>query len=338
MTTILAMIFYIGCYTDRVHPEGLRLVEVDPADGKMKLVESYKIDNPLYFAKSVDGRFLFCNEAHGLGSFAIGADGRLERRDFLDLDGKAMCHLAALPDGKSLSWAAYTSGEAGLVGVDDGKFTGAIRRDQHVGSGPHPAQEKAHCHMAEPTPDGRHYAVVDLGCDTVTVYPASADGQGAVYPTTPRGAGPRHIAFSPDGTLAFVLTEHGRLLLSYRWNGGLGEKLDEKRTVPSDFAGRNQDAAIRFSPDGKRIIISNRGFDALTSFTFDRATGKLGEPVFSPLPGSWPRDFLFVPGSDLVLVTMEVSGTLVTARYDATTGAFRPVDTLHGFYRPVAVR
>ena len=335
MTGIIAMLFYIGCYTDDVHREGLHLVDVDPVKGRMALVGSYEIDNPLYFAKSADGRFLFCNEAHGLGSFAIGKDGRPERRDFLDLGGKAMCHLAVMPDGGSVAWAAYTSGEAGLVSVRDGKFGGVVRRDRHTGSGPHPAQESAHCHMAEPTPDGGHYAVVDLGCDTVTVYPAGK-GDGAVYSTTPRGAGPRHIAFSPKGDLAFVITEHGRLLLSYRWNGGLGEKLDEKRTVPKDFAGRNQDAAIRFSPDGKRVIVSNRGFDALTSFAFDTTTGKLGEPVFSPLPGSWPRDFVFVPGGELALVTMERSGTLVTVHYDAATGAFRAVDTLHGFFRPVA--
>ena len=332
------MLFYIGCYTDDVNKNGLRSVDIDPVSGAMKQVGSYEVDNPLYLAKSVDGRYLFCNEAHGLGSFAIGEGGCLERRDFLDLGGKAMCHLAAMPDGRSLTWAAYTSGEAGLVGIKEGKFSGIIRHDKHVGSGPHPAQKSAHCHMAEPTPDGNHYAVVDLGCDTVTVYPACADGEGAVCSTSPRGAGPRHVAFSPDGDLAFIITEHGRRLLSYRWNGtGLGEKLDEAETVPSSFKGRNQDAAIRFSPDMKRVIVSNRGFDALTSFTFDAATGKLGEPVFSPLPGSWPRDFLFIPGSELAVVTMERSGTLSTVRYDSRTGGFTPVDTLHGFFRPVAV-
>jgi 6-phosphogluconolactonase (cycloisomerase 2 family) len=54
------------------------------------------------------------------------------------------------------------------------------------------------------------------------------------------------------------------------------------------------------------------------------------------LPGSWPRDFVFVPGSDLVLATMERSGTLVTLRYDPVSGAFTPLSTLGGFYRPVA--
>ena len=338
MLGILAALFYIGCYTDEAHPEGLRIVDVDSANGSIKLVESYKVNNPLYLAKSLDGRYLFCNESSGLGSFTIGKNGKLSRRDYIDLGGRAMCHLAIMPNGTSITWAAYTSGEAGLVEIADGKFIGEIRHDKQVGSGPHPAQKSAHCHMAEPTPDGEHYAVVDLGCDTVTVYPAKEKDQGTVHATEPRGAGPRHIIFHPDGKLAFIITEHGRRLLVYEWNGaGLGKKLDEARSVPSDFVGLNQDSAIRFSPDGKRVIVSNRGFDALTSFAFDQSTGKLGAAMFSPLPGSWPRDFVFIENSDLAIVTMERSGTLLTVRYDKETGRFTAVDTLHNFHRPVAV-
>jgi hypothetical protein len=33
---------------------------------------------------------------------------------------------------------------------------------------------------------------------------------------------------------------------------------------------------------------------------------------------------------------MERSGTLVTLRYDPVSGAFTPLSTLGGFYRPVA--
>lgn len=113
--------------------------------------------------------------------------------------------------------------------------------------------------------------------------------------------------------------------------------LDSCSTVPEGWNGLNQDAAIRFSPDGKRVIVSNRGYDSLTVFDYDLASGKLTFKARSVLPGSWPRDFLFIPGTDFVVVTMERSGTLLTVRYDAETGVFTPVDTLHGLHRPVAV-
>jgi len=69
----------------------------------------------------------------------------------------------------------------------------------------------------------------------------------------------------------------------------------------------------------------------------DCATGKLAFKARSAMPGSWPRDFLFIPGTDFAVVAMERSGTLLTVRYDAKTGAFTPVDSLHGLHRPVAV-
>ena len=49
-----------------------------------------------------------------------------------------------------------------------------------------------------------------------------------------------------------------------------------------------------------------------------------------------PRDFVFV-SSTLVLVACERSGEVHALRYDAETGAFTPLATLGGLYRPVAL-
>jgi len=332
------MILYVGCYTTPDKPNGLNLVDFDCATGKMKLVESYRVDNPLYFAKSSDGRFLYSNEADGLGSFAIGADGRLTHVDSVRFGAKAMCHVAVMPGDERVTWAAYTSGEAGDERVKDGKFLGGVRH-RHTGRGPDPRQSSAHCHAAVPTPDGQHYAVVDLGIDAIVTYPTSQTSQTPqTFQTSPAGAGPRHLIFHPDGKHAFVVFELGSRIASYAWNVADGFKmLDSCSTLPEGWNGLNQDAAIRFSPDGKRVIVSNRGYDSLTVFDYDLDTGKLTFKARSVLPGSWPRDFLFIPGTDFAVVTMERSGTLLTVRYDAETGVFTPVDTLHGLHRPVAV-
>lgn len=331
------MILYIGCYTTAEKPNGLCIVDFDCATGKMKLVEAMAVDNPLYFAKSSDGKVLYTNEADGLGSFAIGADGRLTRIDSVRYGAKAMCHLAVMPGDETVTWAAYTSGEAGDERVKDGKFLGGVRH-RHVGRGPDFRQASAHCHAAVPTPDGKHYAVVDLGIDSLVTYAVGADGAGVAVKTEPAGAGPRHLVFHPDGKHAFVVFELGSRIALYSWSEASGFRmLDSCSTLPEEFKGLNQDAAIRFSPDGRQVIVSNRGYDSLTVFDYDLAAGKLKFKARTVLPGSWPRDFLFIPGTDFAVVTMERSGTLLTVRYNAQTGVFTPVDTLHGFHRPVAV-
>jgi len=342
------MILYIGCYTTPENPNGLRVVDFNCATGKMTPVASYAVDNPLYLAKTADGRFLYANEADGLGSFAIGADGRLTRVDAVRYGAKAMCHVALAPGDECLTWAAYTSGEAGCEHVKDGRFLGG-ERHTHTGHGPDPRQASAHCHEAVPTPDGKHYVVVDLGLDALVTYPLPQTIKQSSYPqsnnqtikqspTSPLGAGPRHVLFHPDGRHAFVVFEIGSRIASYDWSVTDGFRmLDSLPTMPSEWKGLNWDAAIRFTPDARRIVVSNRGYDALTVFDFDIATGKLALVARSVLPGCWPRDFVFVPGTDFAVVTMERSGTVLTVRYDAQTGGFSPVDALDGLHRPVAV-
>lgn len=333
MIGILAMVVYIGCYTDSAHTNGLAVVEVNEATGAIAPVVSYAEDNPLYFARI--GDVLYANTTDGLASFRI--DGaKLTRIDRISLGGRAMCHLAAMPGGKAVTWAAYANGLSGLVEVSDGKF-GKVTKREHVGSGPNlPRQDRAHPHCAVPTPDGRGYAVCDLGMDTIVRYP-----EGTPFATTPAGAGPRHILFHPNGRLAFVVFELENYLAAYEWSDekGLGRLLDQQRTLPAWPTGRGANgdlaAAVRFSPDMKRVIVSNRGEQSLVAYDFDEATGKLKFKARTVLPGSWPRDFIFL-NDTLAIVTMERSSEVHTLRYDAEKGTFSVLGTCSGLFRPVA--
>ena len=329
------MIVYIGCYTDAAHTNGLVACEIDEKTGAISSAASYAVPNPLYFARSGDVLYSTCTE--GLSSFrAVGA--KLSPIDSVHIDGgRGMCHLAVMPDGKSVVWAAYSGGLVGSVEVADGKF-GKLTSHAHKGSGPNlPRQDAAHPHCAVPTPDGKGFAVCDLGLDAMVTYPA-----GASFATTPAGAGPRHVLFHPNGRLAFVVFELGNYLGVYEWSAekGFGRLLDQVRTVESWPTGRGYNgdlgAAVRFSPDGKRVVVSNRGEQSLVAYDFDEATGKLSFKARTKLAGSWPRDFIFL-GDTLAAVTMERTGEVHTLRYDPATGEFAILATLGGLFRPVAV-
>ena len=328
------MVVVIGCYTDNGNTNGLHACEVDAATGAIRAVASYAVDNPLYFAR--DGEMLYATSGDGLVSFRT--DGAsISPVDRVSLGGRGMCHVSVMPGGGRVAWAAYSNGLAGSVEVSGGKF-GKVVSHEHKGSGPNlPRQNASHPHCAVPTPDGKGYAVCDLGLDSIVSYPS-----GTSFGTTPAGAGPRHVLFHPGGCLAFVVFELGNQLGVYGWSEaeGFGRLLDQVRTLPEWPTGRGYNgdlaAAVRLSPDGRRVIMSNRGEQSLVSYRFDEATGRLSDCVRTVLPGSWPRDFIFLTDT-LALVAMERSGELHTLRYDPGKGSFNVLSTLGGFHRPVAV-
>ena len=91
MMGVLAMIVYIGCYTDETHTNGLYACEIDAETGAISSAASYAVPNPLYFARSGDVLYTTCTE--GLASFRS-AGAKLTPIDRVHLGGKGMCHLA----------------------------------------------------------------------------------------------------------------------------------------------------------------------------------------------------------------------------------------------------
>ena len=348
----------LGCYTDASHPNGLKMLELDESSGVMSVLAERPVSNALYQALSPDGKYLYSCTGEGLASSR--AEG-LEPVDSISL-GNCICHVSAMPDGKRVVFADYLGGFAGSVEVADGRFGQAVKH-QHSGSGPNlPRQDKAHCHQAIPTPDGKGYCVIDLGLDQIVEYPS-----GRVFRTLPSGAGPRHLLFHPNGRLAFLVYELGNLVSSLSWSPADGFKLldtystviDLSRKERKDHKGElftnstrstrlnnlvnpvnpvknNQAAAIRLVPDGRRVVVSNRGENSLAVFDFDESTGKLACKARTMLSGDWPRDFIFVSDS-LALVACERSGEVLALSYAKDDGVFKTVATLGGLFRPVSL-
>ena len=349
------MTLYLGCYTDAAHPNGLKELELDEATGAMSVFAEYPVSNALYQTLSADGKHLYSCTGEGLASFKLvgradpsapngGVGARrptsLAQVDFVPL-GNCVCHVAEMQDGTRVVFADYLGGFAGSVEVGNGRF-GKVVKHKHSGSGPNlPRQDKAHCHQALPLPDGSGYAVCDLGLDEIVEYPS-----GRIFKTTPAGAGPRHLIFHPNGRLAFLVSELGNFVSSLAWSPADGFKaLDSLSTLENPVNPVNPvlntdssrlAAAIRFTPDMKRIVVSNRGENSLVVFDFDEATGRLAFKARTFLPGSWPRDFIFVSPT-LALVAMERSGEVYALRFDAASGGFSVLSTLSDLFRPVAL-
>lgn len=328
------MICYVGCYTDDAHPDGIHVVDVNPESGVLRRLSTVRLPNAIYQARSPCGGFLVSCMQGGLAAFRIKVD-TLVLTDRVEWGGQCLCHVSVMPDGTRVCWADYLAGEAGSIGFDNGRFVvGSLIRHRHEGSGPNlPRQASAHCHQAIPLPNGNGYAVVDLGLDQISVYP-----QNRHSPTGPRGAGPRHLAYHPNGRFAFLASELGNLVSVYHLVGdGRFEYRSSLSTLPDDWKDESAVAAIRVSPDGRRVFVSNRGHDSIATFDFDEKSERLTKLSVTPLSGTFPRDFDFLPGSRVAVATLERSDVLVSLRGEADDGRLVEIGSLDGFHRPSSV-
>jgi 6-phosphogluconolactonase len=203
------------------------------------------------------------------------------------------------------------------------------------GGGPNlPRQQKAHAHCAVETPDGEHLCVVDLGSDAVLLFdPVTLEPHGKV--ATRPGAGPRHLIFHPCGRFAFLVYELGNIITSFRYSSGVFSPIETLPLLPPDLAGHSQAAAIKMSGDGRRLFATNRGHDSVVTFDFDVDAERLTLAATSPLGGSWPRDFTFLPGERVALACLERSGEVRSFSYDRASGGFSPLPHVFRTHRPV---
>ncbi len=214
----------------------------------------------------------------------------------------------------------------------------------HEGSGPNKGrQEKPHAHGIYLSADQRYAFSPDLGADRVFVYRYDAakgtlDPHGAA--ALPPGSGPRHLAFDPKETHAYVINEllSTITVLAYDAAKGTLTAGESVSTLPAGFAGTSWTAEVAVSPDGRFVYGSNRGHDSLAVFSRSETTGRLTTSAHVPVGGKTPRHFAFDPTGQYVLAAHQGSDTISIFRVDATTGLLTPVGPpLGGVGKPVCL-
>lgn len=313
------------------------------SDKTVQVAEFTPLRRNSFLAWSRDRRTLYGSmqaSDGGVASYRVGADGALQHLNTVYAGGRSVCYLEVSPDGRFLYSANYASGNISEFALaSDGAVERLIRTVRHIGSGVRTEQRSAHPHCAVFTPDGKYLAVVDLGIDRVMLYPfvpgegITAEAAGEML--LPPGCGPRHLVFAPDGKMAFLLCELGNELYSFGYENGKFTQLDKISTLPETYRGGSA-AAIRFAPGGKRFFVSNRGSNTLAAVTFD-GSGKLTVTGFFPAGGSSPRDFNFLPGSEIVAVANEFSGEAVFFNCAPDTGVIGGAAGVLSLPRPLYV-
>lgn len=307
--------FVIGGYTDGPG-QGLGLVAV--ADGRLgdaRLVA--EADNPSYVVTSPDGRIAYAvleREAGAVAAWRVGGSGVgwPPHGEEQPTGGSFPCHLTLSADGRFLVSSSYGSGSIAVHPVlEDGSLGGRTDLVQHDGpTGPHAErQDGPHAHQVVVAPDGCLLAC-DLGLDLVLTYVLDAMGRLEEVSRTalPPGTGPRHLALSADGAVAWVVGELSSRVVTCRVTGPLLEPVSAVSTRGPHLGPENDAAAILVSADGSRVLVSNRGDDTVAVFAVEPGGLRLHNVLDGA--GHWPRDILWAPGGQL-LVANERSDAVV---------------------------
>ena len=345
---ILIMEKYFYCAANAIREEGggiqIFSSENMEADDFPVMVSFIPMERPSYMAFSRDRRFFYVvgaeKDRNGYAAvFAVEEEGKVLR--FLAkaaTKGISSCHLTTSPDDEFLYCANYVTGTCTEFKLKDGIFEGEGRviEDKGVLGPAKPRQEHAHAHCTVFTPDGKYLCVVDLGTDSVFLY-SHTPGKGIdstpsfEYKETP-GEGPRHLVFAKDGIHAYLLNELGNTLSTLIYKDGTLVRTANISTIPSDFKRFSKASAIRFSPDEKLLVATNRGHESFACFEVkEDHTPVLREII--PSCGSSPRDMNFLPGGKMIGVCHEFTHQTVFFPYDAEkmeVGALKTVQTCPG--------
>lgn len=315
---------YIGSFT-AAGGRGVLTAAVDRDSGALSVLSAVDgMPDPSYLALSGNMLYAVSETPDGaVAAYRLDGDKPELAGPPVSVGGSGPTHLS-VHAGHVLA-ANYDSGSVTAVPVRcDGTLaaerSGVLR---HEGSGPVMERQRGpHAHQVQPDPSGRWVVSVDLGTDSVRV--CALDGgeltlhrEIALRP----GSGPRHLAFHPDGTRAYVLNELTPTVTVCGWDAedGVLVPVAETPVLPDEPTGDAFPSGIVVSPDGRFVWTATRGLDVLSVLAVDGDGLRCVTTV--PCGGVWPRALALSEG--FLYAANERSGDVTWFALDPATGVPR---------------
>lgn len=336
-TPLFAVPVFIGTNTGgNTGSKGIYQADFDSETGRLgqvRLAAEYR--NPGFLVQHPSKPILYaCGQPRtpfedgtdSVAAFAIGGDEALGFLGESSSGGRGACHLAIDRDGRTIALANYGDGTISTVRLGgDGTPGPLVSLVKHSGSGPNKKrQERPHAHGVYFDSSMKRLFVPDLGLDKVFVFPFDpADsklGEELAPLVTAPGAGPRHLAFSPDEKHVHVINELDCTILVASHDEGGFHPIETVGTLPEGFEASNTTAEIEVSADGKFVYGSNRGHDSIVVFARNAGSGKLTLVQHAPCGGKTPRHFKISPDGKWLLCGHQGSNTISVLPRDPASG------------------
>lgn len=348
-------LLFVGTYTQK-DARGIYAWRFDSGTGRAETLGLVaRTENPSFLALHPSGSHLFA--VNELGRFhdqrsgavsAFGVDaatGHLTPLNQVASGGADPCFITVDAGGRNALVANYSGGSVGVLPIAaDGRLGEASALLVFHGVGVNPARQEApHAHSVNLSPDGRHALVADLGMDLIRSFRFDAQrdslepGQPPFARSAP-GAGPRHLAFHPDGRRIYVFNELQSSVTTYEYTSATGALLEVQTvsTLPEGFKGGNTGAEILVHPGGRFAYASNRGHDSIAVFSIDERTGSLSLIQHIPSGGRTPRSIALDPGGKWLLAAHQDTDNIAVFRIDPASGRLALAED-RGFRAPTPV-
>lgn len=350
-------IAYVGTYTSKTNSKGIYAYRFDAQKGQLtSLGVAVEATDPSFLAAHPNGKFLYAVNEVGnfnggttgaVSAFSINAKtGALKLLDQVPSRGAGPCYISLDKTAAFALVANYDSGNIASFPIQaDGSLATASGFVQHSGSGPDKErQEGPHAHWIGVSQDNRFALVADLGLDELIVYGFDAfrgtftpglNGFAKVKP----GAGPRHVAFSPNGKFVYVLSEMESSVTAFSDDpkSGALKNLQTISALPKDYSGRKEAAEIAVHPTGRFLYTSNRGHDSIAIFAIDAKKGTLRPLGHVLTGGKTPRHFAIDPTGNFLLAENQESNSIVVFHIDSATGSLTPTGQTVEVPSPVCI-
>ena len=349
-------IAYVGTYTGP-KSQGIYAFRFDANSGKLTplgLVAQTR--NPSFLAIHPNHRFLYAvneiddyqGKSGSVSAFSIDTrSGKLTLLNTVPSGGAGPCHLRVDQTGRCVLVANYGGGSVAVFPLkDNGPLENSSAFVQHSGSSVNPKRQTGpHAHMIDLSPDNRFALVPDLGLDKVLIYrfrpeAGSLSANDPSFAKLDPGAGPRHLAFHPNGRIVYVINEMQSTVTAFNYDASKGalESFQTISTLPKDFQGESTTAEIEVHSSGKFLYASNRGHDSIAVFAIDPARGALKLIQHAPTQGRTPRNFTIDPTGQWLLAANQASNNIVVFRIDPATGRLTPAGDPVEAYSPVCIK
>lgn len=348
---------YVGTYTGP-KSKGIYVSRLD-SSGKLSAPELVaETRNPAYLAVDPQHRFLYAanevgsfngEKAGSVSAFAIDAgSGRLAPLNQVSTVTPGPCHVSVDATGTVVLAANYGGASVQSYSIrSDGSLADATSVIRQQGSSVNrERQNEPHAHWIGTDPSNRFALLCDLGLDQVLVFALDA-ATATLTPNDPPfaraqpGAGPRHLAFRPDGRFAYVINELDCTMSVFAWDQQRGE-LTGVQTISTLPPGavmepRFSTAEVVMHPSGKFLYGSNRRHDTLVVFAINDNTGELTLVEHVPSGGQVPRNFNLDPSGRFLLSANQDSGNVVVFAVDAQTGRLTSTGAQIEIEKPVSI-
>ncbi len=308
-------------------------------------------------ASGVAGPSFLCMTQDGTRVYAVGENGRSSTANVFSFDketgrmellgsqttyGSAPCNITLSPREDYVFTANYSGGSITQFPVNENGLLEPGHEIRFSGSSVHPQrQTKPYLHAVNFSPDGRFLMGCDLGTDCVHLFPwKKGKGNTLLQAEDDRalkldaGAGPRHLAWAPNGKYVYVLGELSGQLFSIRYHRGSFSVI---QTLQADTLNAGGSADIHVSPDGKHVYASHRLRGDGVSIYSVQKDGTL-QRVGYQNTGGHPRNFLVMPNGRFVLVACRDTNQVEIYRRDESTGLLQDTGERINVRQPVCLK